>query len=302
MIVFLLIVIAFLLYRDGTITASGGGLGLDLAGVGGASVGSVAFSPYGPNSDPRYWYDGIKPGTVTVGGQSAPPGWAPDQTAQKALSLTGTGVGLATGVAGEVASIQGTSSIFAAGTTLGAAATGIGIGVAIVGTIVGVITAHHKAAVAREGSTLNQATPVLENALVLVVQAVLAGEVTTQTQANQFTDQMVSDFYSNVKGIERGTYKYALTPAQDPSILAGVGVGGPGDPSPGTANWFSGGKGRPDPCNAACWFGHYAAERNAAIVKLTVAAILAGKHGEMTLPKIGPNGAIAGFTEVKLVY
>lgn len=299
MIVLLLIVIAFLVYREngGTLTGA-----LDLSGVGGASVGSVSFSKLGPGSDPRYWYDGIKPGTVTVGGQPAPSGWAPDQTAQKSLSLIGTGIGTAEGIAGTVASLQGSTSVLASSTALGAATLGIGLAVGVVSTVVGLITAHHKAAVAKEGATLNAANPVLENDLVLVVQGVLNGEIATQTQANQFISQIVADFYTNVHGIERGTYKYALTPTQDPSILAGVGLGGKGDPSPGTANWFSGGVGRPDPCNAACWFGHYSAERNAAITKLTVAAVLKGQHGAMTFPKIGPNGAIQGFPEVTLVY
>ena len=227
-------------------------------------------------------------GAVTLGGGSATTGYNPmagmgtDMEIAQAEKLVQQVTGLALQVAGITVPF---------------------IGIAFVGisTIIGLISAHHAAALKKEGETLNKFDPLALEAMVLVVQAVICGEITTVEDAHRYLWQIVTDWYANVKSIQRGTWPYKLTTSQDPSILAGVGIGGPGDPSIGTKNWF-GSSDRPDPCNAACTVGHYAIERTAQIALLVCQAIFDGHHGIMTLPAILPHDTQTGVKQIQMLY
>lgn len=255
------------------------------------------YSRLGPGSDPAGWFHATEPGTVTIGGQPAPDGWNPSKTAQTAASITGAGVSATMGIAAAIGqTAQG--GALASTTMLGSVIPVIGVAAAAAGVVISVIEAHHQVALAAEGKALNDADPRMENALVMVLQAVLAGEISDQDTADQYISQVVADWYGEVKNIQRGTWPYTLTPAQDPSILEA-------DTSPGVQNWFGAtiaGDARPSVCNAACTVGHYYTERNAAIARNAIANALAGEHGVMTFPTLPPHDTQSGFPEVMVTY
>lgn len=212
------------------------------------------------------------------------------------LSITGANVGVS--AAAGLGMIDATSNVAKAVPIVGSI---VGIGL----SVYNMIAAHHQQALANEGKVLNSTDSMAISDLVAIVNAVSSGQITTYANASQLIDTVVADWYLQVKSIQRGTWPYTLSTNQDPSILAGVGVGGPGDPSPGEVNWFGiniSGDTRPGTCNAACVVGHYFIERDAAIAKLTVQAILAGQHGVMTFPKLPPYATQSGVPAMQLRY
>lgn len=295
-------VIAALILAYLALRSQSGAPGLTMgAGAGGVSMGSVNFAQLGAGSDPRDWYQGIKPGTVTLAGQPAPSGWAPHSgAAAKSLNLAGAGIGAAEGVAASLAGFEGGTSALAASTTLGAATLGIGLAIGVASTVIGMINAHHQAAVANEGRLINATDLPTLNALVLVVQAVLSGEVTSVAQAKVYTDQIVADYYLQVKSIQRGTWHYT---AKDPTYSTSSGA----DPEAGgwKAAYYKiapASNRAPDPCNEACGVGHFYVERNVWIVLEVIGNILAGLHGVMVFPAIPAAGPRNPVPQISLVY
>src|SRR5260370_10896047 len=138
---------------------------MDPTGAGGVALGSITFAQRGPNSDPRNWFNGQKPGTVQISGSPADRGWQPGQTLYKSASLASTAVGFTTGIGS--LGVFGTSGLSVA---VGGALPFIGIGLVAVTTILGAFSAHHKAALAREGQALNSTDPAMLHALILVAQ------------------------------------------------------------------------------------------------------------------------------------
>lgn len=270
---------------------------IDPTGIG-AGLAVVSFATIGPNSDPRYWYDGIQPGTVTVAGQPVKTNYAPGKSAaQTGLALAGSGIGVTTGVAGVIAGAGGTTSIFAASTALGAATLGVGIVVGVAATIVGMINAHHQAALAAEGKALNDANPRMVNSMILVMQAVLLGELITSTAVTAALSQIVSDWYGEVKGIQRGMWHYTGQDMSADYEKVWVERFQPPQGAPGYSDYHA-----PDPCNAACLIGHVFTERNQFLVRAAAADALAGNHGQLVLPEILAHATLAEVPEVRITY
>lgn len=262
-------------------TAGGGDI---FGGLLGSIEGSLPiYSKVGPNSDPKTWWNGIKPGTVTLGGKPAPAGWDPGnmKTATQAAGFTGTGIGAAEGI-----SVAVSGGGIGAGTAAGVAIPIIGAGVAIVGTVLAVISAHHQAALQREGATLNQVEPATINAFVMVLQAALHQEILSVSDAKQHTDQIVADYYTQVKTIQRGTWAWT---ADYTRVGVPTQVGKFPEKPPGT-------------CNAACVVGHYWVERGAQLTLAAVQDVLAGNHGVAVYPTILSHDTQSGFPEVRVVY
>ncbi len=166
--------------------------------------------------------------------------------------------------------------------------------------IMGMISQHHKQALAAEGKALNDATPRMIQTFALIAQAAAQGQITDFTQATQLVDRTIGLWYGEVRPIQRGNWPYrgyrdigsflnsdfARTYAQFPERV-------PPDPfddrTPGT-------------CNAACSMGHYFAERNGAIVLQTVNDILHGGHGTMILPNIPAHATQQGYPQTSVTY
>ncbi len=255
-------------------------------------------------------------GSVTMANAPATTGYVPlaglstDEDAAKGAKLASMAVGMTAsvgaaviGAAGGAAAGGAVGGLAAALATIAPAIPFVGIALAVVSTVIACIEKHHEAALLAEHAALASALPIAYESLILIAQGVIVGEITSVAEANMYSKTVIDDFYTAVKSVQRGTWPYTLTTSEDPSVLAGVGVNGPGDPSPGAIPWYGseGGEGSisgavnstapgetsaqkaPNPCNGPCGFGHYYVERGAAIVELTVAAILAGEHGIMTL-------------------
>jgi hypothetical protein len=156
------------------------------------------------------------------------------------------------------------------------------------------LSAHHQAALATEGKTLNDVEPKMLDAMVLVLLGVLQGQITTAAEAKNNLDQIVADYYVQVKSIQRGMWHYTgKKMALDYATVWNHGVNSR-DPSPDAHP--------PDPCNAACLVGHFFAERNSMLVQAVVINALAGKHGELVLPQIPAHATQAGFPEISVFY
>lgn len=239
---------------------------------------------------------GIPYGTVTIGGKPADPTWQPGVSgAQKAVSLTGTAAGLTGALSGTA--LPGVSGIAAAGTALGTAIPIVGIGVAIASTIMSIIHSHHNAAVASEAKGLGEAEPGTFNSLVLVAQATICGEITTVAQAQAEVNQIVADYYTQVKSIIKGHWPYKGDHYPEPTFSDSWGnkwktrPGGKlADDSP------------PSVCNGPCVVGHFYIERDAMVVVDTVKKILAGQHGTMVFPELVAGTADPGFPEVLMTF
>lgn len=295
-----------LLRQPGALASLTGGSGISAAGAAGVSVGSVGFATLGPNSDSRYWYDGIKPGTVTVAGQSGGAAWQPGGNPMKTIAaLTSStlaiggalGVGSVAGFGSTIVGSAAAPGFLAAGSMAASAIPFIGIGVAVVATIMGIISAHHQAALAAEGKALNTADPRMLNAMVMVLQALLAGEITTAAQAQQSLDQIVADWYGEVKNVERGTWHYTGQDMTADYQKVWIKHTQPPKGAPGYSDYHA-----PDPCNGACVVGHFFVERNRFLVLAAVTDALAGNHGQLVLPEIPPHDTQSGFPEILVTY
>lgn len=266
---------------SGQLGAAGGGLGLP------------TYSKIGPNSDPRTWYQGQKPGTVTVAGQkqNVQEWGAPDALAKKIAALTGTGAG----VAGSIGGLAGGAGF--AGTAAATAFIGVGIGAAVVGVVLGMISAHHQQALAAEGRALNDADARMVQAYALILQAVLQGEITDLSTARQHADQIVQDWYGEVRPVRRGTWHYTGQDMSADYQKVWIGRFQPKQGAPGFSDYHA-----PDPCNGACVVGHFFTERNELLVLAAVSDALNGNHNVLILPAIPPHQTQSGMPEVRVVY
>lgn len=266
--------------------------GADPATAGGGL--GVGFAKYGPQSDPRGWFLGIKPGTVTVGGhETASFDDAGNmKMAQTAAGLTATGVSAAEGIA-----MATTHSALFAGTTAGAAIPIIGIGVALVGTILGMISAHHKMALAAEGKALNTADPRAIDRLALILLGVLKGEITSIPAAQTQVTQAITDYYKEVKTVQRGKWPYTGQDLTADYQKVWIKRFQPPKGAPGYSDYHA-----PDPCNAACMVGHLFIERGGALVMAAVKEIFAGNHGNVVFPEIPSHATQSGLAAVSVVY
>ena len=264
--------------------------GFNAAPLGAPSPNYILSSGPAPQRKPINWPPAQgQPGFVMIGGKPAPANYSAGNinTAIQTAGLAGIGLGLTSGIAQGVTAITGEAVL----PTLGAAIPVIGAGIAAVGIVLGIIARHHAQAVAQEAAALAQATPVLRQRQVLIAQAAVHGEI-NYAQAVALVDQAISDFYSMVKMIQRGTWKW--NPAYNDSS-GGFWAKGMNQSSPNAHP--------PNPCNAACWYGHFAAEGDSYTILLpTIQKILADQHGVMALPIIPSNAAEAGYPEVDMVY
>lgn len=246
-------------------------------------------------------------GAVTVGGQPATSGYNPQNpfgTSQAALAtstkLAATAVGM-TAALGSI--VSGGSAAFAA-TALGSIIPFVGIGVAVLSTVVAMINQHHQIALANEGRVLSSTDPNAISAFVLVIQGVINGEIISVDEASTYTSTIVSDWYAQVKNIQRGTWPYLSTPAQDPTWPAMYGGKWTG---PYAAGWSNGSgsfppNSVPSVCNAACEIGHMWIERGQALTLAAVADILAGNHNIVTFPLLPPYTTQTGVAQVEVLY
>ena len=287
----LVIGILFLLYygyKNGQIQIP------DFSATAGVSSSGGQLSGYaflGPNSDPSRWWNGIQPGTVTVSGQPGGSDWQPSHTAQTGFALAGAGIAGTEGVATAVgATAEG--GAFAAGTALGTAIPLIGIGIAVVGTIVGMITAHHQQALAREGQALNGADQAAYKAFALVLQAVLNGEISDAGTAQQHVNQIVSDWANEVAPVQRG--KWIFDGSDMSADYQKVWIKRTQQPG---SQYHA-----PDPCNGACVVQHFFIQRGSFLVMAAVNDCLRGNHGVLDLPAIPAHETQSGVPDIKVVY
>ena len=263
----------------------------------GLSMGTITFATIGPNSDPRYWYDGVKPGTVTIGGQAPPQGWSP--TADNLAGSTAAAGRTAGALTGSVAAIGSTGVFGTSGFSVAIGGALPFVGVALVGvvTVLSVIAAHHQAALAAEGKALNSADARMVNAMELVLQALLAGEITTIGQAQAMLNQIVADWYNQVKSVQRGVWHYTGQDLTADYQKVWIARTQPAAGAPGYSDYHA-----PDPCNGACVIGHFFTERNQILVLAAAADALAGNHGQLILPQIPPHDTQTGVPEVMVTY
>lgn len=271
----------------------------------GGGVSSAGYSAIGPNSNPARWYNGQKPGTVIVSGQPITQQASGASIAQMSISLTGTaaglaaslGVGTTAGFGSTIVGSAGAGGFGAAGTLAGTAIPLIGIGVAVVGTVLGIISAHHKAALAAEGRALNDADARMVQAYALVLQAVIAGEITDLGTVKQHTDQITRDWYGEVKSVQRGLWPYSGADLSADYQKVWIQRTQPPKGAPGYNDYHA-----PDPCNGACVVGHLFVERNAFLVLAAASDALNGNHNVLILPAIPAHATQSGMPEVQVVY
>lgn len=298
--VLIVIVLAYFFLRSpqGANVAASISSALDPSGTGGTAMGQITFPTVGPNSDSRTWFDGIKPGTVTVSGQRVRSNYTPGTSgAQQGLGFAGQGIGAAEGIASSVAGLEGGTSVLATSTTLGAVTMGIGIVIGVAATIVGMISAHHKAALAAEGRALNDADARMLNAMVLVMQGVLNGEISSIATVQGMLQQIGSDWYAEVKPVQRGTWHYSGQDLTADYQKVWIQRTQPAAGAPGYSDYHA-----PDPCNGACVIGHFFTERNQLLVLAAATDALAGNHGQLMLPEIPAHDTQSGAPEVTVTY
>lgn len=292
MIEAILIVVIFLLLSRGGLASlslnAGGNITTSPDGT--ASVQGFAF--LGPNSDPSKWYMGTKPGTVYVGGQPGGADWQPSHTAQTGLAVAGQGLGAAEGI-----SQAATGGALGAGTALGTALPIIGIGIGIVGSILGMISAHHQQALANEGKHLNDADPRAMQAMALVLQGVLNGEIADAATAQHHLDQIKSDWLGEVSTIKRGNWPYTGQDMSADYQKVWIARTQPPKGAPGYSDYHA-----PDPCNGACVIDHLFIERDEFLVMAAVSDALKGNHGVLVLPEIPPHATQSGVPQIQVIY
>ena len=166
-----------------------------------------------------------------------------------------------------------------------------------ISSVIGMFSAHHQAALAAEGKALNDSDNRMVNAMVLVLQGVLTGEVTSLGQAQGMVAQVISDWYGEVKPVQRGTWHYTGADISADYQKVWIKRTQPPTGAPGYSDYHA-----PDPCNGACVVGHFFTERNSFLVLAAVQDALAGNHGILTLPDIPPHDTQSGLPEVTVVY
>lgn len=283
----------FALSKSGMIRPSSTVNNVPITGTGAIFLGppnpSVVAS--GPRPQPPTQWPPLagQPGFVTIGGSPAPPDFSTGNinTAIQASTIGAAAVGATIGAFQGAFLVTGTPVLIG----LGAALPIIGAGIAAVGFVLSIIAKHHAAAVAHEAQVLASATPVIRQRQVLIAQAAVHGEI-NYSQAVQLVSQAIADFYVMTKTIQRGTWKW--NPAYNDQS-AGFWAKGMNQESPNSHP--------PDPCNAACWYGHFAVEGDCYTVLLpTIQKILSGQHGMMELPVVPSHAAEAGYPAVDMVF
>lgn len=197
-----------------------------------------------------------------------------------------------------------TGTALAAGTGLIKAGGSLAKAVPVVGAVIGIglgiyemISQHHKAALAAEGKALNDATPRMVQTFTLIVQAVMAREITDVNTAQSLCDQTVAAYYGEVKPIMKGTWHYTGQDMTADYDKVWVKRTQPPTGAPGYSDYHA-----PDPCNAACVVGHFFGERNSFVTMAAVKAILAGQHGTATFPTVPPYATQQGYPQVQIQY
>lgn len=260
-----------------------------------AAIGGFAFYNRKPAGAPMA-NGQPPPGTVRVGQtptllslQGGSGGMGTSAVIGTSSQIAQTGVGLAAGLG-----VINRAGDLAKAVPIVGAIVGIGL------TIYGIISQHHKQALAAEGKALNDATPRAIQTLVLIVQATLAREITTASAAQDLVNQTIAAFYGEVRPIQRGTWKYLDTDfAANQTYENSWKAGAPGVQHTQDAlksNW------PPDPCNGACVVGHYFVERGGKVAMAAVNNILAGLHGTAVFPTIPPYQTQQGFASVTISY
>jgi hypothetical protein len=155
----------------------------------------------------------------------------------------------------------------------------------LVGMVANLFTSAHAAAVAKEGSTLNSATPVFIETVNQIMAALNAGQA-TPAAAISALQQTQTAYYSQVSSI----IKKGGSCASNCVI---------GPPTPGrnvtTSPFCCNSSGT---CNAACCIG-------CSIIEPTVTALTAiiqAGGGSYTINSTQTNGAIAGTPQVTVTY
>lgn len=238
----------------------------------------------------------MRPGTVTVGGSPAPNSWQPGNVAGTSLSVAGTALGATMGI-GMAVGATAEGGALATGTALGSAIPIAGVGIVIAGAIIGMLRAHHAAALAAEGKALNDADARAMNAFVLVLQGVLVGEISDLATAQGHLDTIVSDWYGEVKHVQRGTWHYTGQDLTADYQKVWIRRTQPARGAPGFSDYHA-----PDPCNGACVMGHFFIERGRLLVLAAANDALGGNHGVLVLPAIPAHQTQSGFPEVRAVY
>lgn len=252
------------------------------------------YSTIGPNSDPSTWYNNIKPGTIYYNGQAQPPlaqSGGPNATSLGTMAASQTVSALGATGAGSAGGLFGGGAM-AAGTTAAKALPLIGTAIGVVSTVLGLIAAHHKAALAKEGQVLNQADPRLYTTFGLIIQGIMNGEITSVGQATAIAKQAVTDYQTAVASVKRGSWAFSGTDMSADYQTVWI----KRTQKPGS-DYHA-----PDPCNAACVIDHFFAQRGAFLVTAAATDIFAGKHGVMVLPAIPPHATQSGMQEVDVYY
>jgi hypothetical protein len=242
----------------------------------------------------------MKPGTVTIAGQQAShfDGSGNLKIAQTAAGLTATAAGalgsLGIGTSG---GLVGSSTFGASGTFVGTAVPLIGIGVALTATVLSLINAHHQAALAAEGKALNDSDPRMIDAMVLVLQGFLGGQIATPAAAQTYLAKIVSDWYGEVKSIQRGTWHYTGADLSADYDKVWIKRTQPPKGAPGYSDYHA-----PDPCNGACVIGHFFVERSQFVVMAAILDAAQGNHGLMVLEAIPAHDTQSGVPQITVVY
>lgn len=188
--------------------------------------------------------------------------------AQQAVSLGGTGASTGLALAG-------------VGGPIGIA---VGAGVAVIATVVGLISQHHKEAVAKEGRGMAVAIAHWNTGLAILIQAATAGRYGRQAPVNTMLmeadlNQLYSDYKTVVGPIIKGS----------PGITPPHAVYQPSTASyhitPGSS------AGGASPCNGPCAYAkaYLVPQWNQALQEMIWAA--RGIHGTFVIPPLTPNAA-----------
>lgn len=127
----------------------------------------------------------------------------------------------------------------------------------VAGSIVGIINAHHTAAVANEARILNGAVPAFMQTLQAILTAFTQGQINAAA-ASGYVDRIVVDYYTSVTGKGAGSIegRWAATwPKPD----------GPWPPP-----------NKPSTCNGPCVVGHYQIEGVATAAKRAMLLVESG--------------------------
>lgn len=151
-------------------------------------------APNPATSNPR-----VSVPSISVG-QSPPKVQGPQSgefdTLSKGVVITGTGAAATVGIGTAVG-----STTFGAGSLIGGTVVPIvGAAAAVAGVILGIISAHHKAAVQAEANALNRATPYYYEGMKAIILAFASRQISLE-QAHQLIDQEIAQYFQNVAGI-----------------------------------------------------------------------------------------------------